>query len=125
MFLVVVDAHSKWIEAVPTNQSCTSVTTITKLRSIFATFGIPEMLVSDNGAAFTSTGFENFMIKNGIRHHAAPNGLAERVVQTVKQGLLKQTQGDLMAKLSRFLHFLYLEKRLVAINKQDSFYSTK
>ncbi len=109
MFLVVVVAHSKWIEAVPTNQSGTSATTITKLRLIFATFGIPEMLVSDNGAAFTSTAFENFMIKTGNRHlttapyHAASNGLAERAVQTVKQGLLKQTQGDLMAKLSRFL----------------------
>ncbi len=107
--LVVVDAHSKWTEAVPTNQSCTSATTITKLRSIFATFGIPEMLVSDNGAAFTSTEFENFMTKNGIRHlttapyHAASNGLAERAVQTVTQGLLKQPQGDVMAKLSRFL----------------------
>ncbi len=63
MFLVVVDAHSKWIEAVPTNQSCKSITTITKLRSIFSTFGIPEMLVSDNGAAFTSAEFEDFLTK--------------------------------------------------------------
>ncbi len=66
------------------------------------------MLVSDNGAAFTSAEFEDFMTENGIRHltmapyHAASNGLAERAVHTVKQGLLKQTQGDLMAKLSRF-----------------------
>ncbi len=95
MFLVVVDAHLKWIEAVPTNQSCTSITTIIKLYL--------------RGAAFTSAEFEDFMTKNGIRHlttapyHATSNGLAERAVQTVKQGLLKQTQGDLMAKLSRFL----------------------
>ncbi len=101
--MLVVDAHSKWIEAVPTNQSCTSITTITKLRSIFTTFGIPEVLVSDNGAAFMSAEFENLMTKNGIRHlttapyHAASNGLVDRAVQTVKQGLLKQTQGDLMA----------------------------
>ncbi len=67
------------------------------------------MLVPDKGAAFTSAEFENFMIKNGIRHlttapyHAAFNGLAQGAVQTVKQGLLKHTQGDLMAKLSRFL----------------------
>ncbi len=95
MYLVVVDVHPKWIEAVPINQFCTSATTITKLRSIFATFGIPEMLVSDNGAAFTSTEFENLMIKNGIRHlttapyQAASNDLAERAVQAVTQGLLK------------------------------------
>ncbi len=36
-------------------------TTITKLRSIFSTFGIPEVLVSDNGAAFTSEEFEDSM----------------------------------------------------------------
>ncbi len=98
MFLVVVDAHSKWIEAVPTNQSCTSITIITKLRSIFSTFGIPEVLVSDNGAAFTSADFEDFMTKNGIRHlttapyHAASNGLAERdgqprIAETNTRGL--------------------------------------
>ncbi len=49
------------------------------------------------------------MITNGIRHlttapyHAASNGLAERPVQTVKQGLLKQTQGDVIGKLSQFI----------------------
>lgn len=109
MVLVVVDAHTKWIEAIPTGNSCTSATTINKLRMVFATFGIPEMLVSDNGPAFKSEDFKEFVEKNGIRHlttapyHAASNGLAERAVQTVKQGLAKQTQADLPTKLARFL----------------------
>ncbi len=87
MFLVIVDAHSK----------CSSSTTISKLRSVFATFGLPEMIVSDNGPAFTSAELKEFVEKNGMRHlttapyHAASNGLAERAVQTVKRGLLKQT----------------------------------
>ena len=34
--------------------SATSSITITKLRSIFATHGLPNMLVSDNGSVFTS-----------------------------------------------------------------------
>ncbi len=103
--MVVVDAHSKWIEAVPTNQSCTSITTITKRRSIFSTFGIPEVLVSDNGAAITSAEFDYFMTKNDICHlttapyHVASNGLAERTVQTDKRGLLKQTKKGLNGKI--------------------------
>ncbi|BHF85703.1 hypothetical protein SprV_1002887500 [Sparganum proliferum] len=109
MVLVVVDAHTKWIDAIPTGNSCSSLTTINKLRTVFSTFGIPEMVVSDNGPAFTSAEFKDFMEKNGIRHlttapyHAASNGLAERAVQTIKHGLAKQTEADLATKLSRFL----------------------
>ena len=109
MILVVVDAHTKWLEAIPTGHSSTATTTVSKLRSLFSTFGIPEMVVSDNGPAFTATEFSQFMSFNGINHlttapyHAASNGLAERAVQTVKLGLQKQTQGDLSMKFARFL----------------------
>ena len=57
--------------------------TISQLRAIFATHGIPELLVSDNESAFTSSEFEELMCLNGIRHstsapyHPATNGLAE------------------------------------------------
>ena len=54
--LIIVDAHSKWLEALVVN-SATSQTTIEKLRSVFATHGIPEVLVSDNGSVFTSAEF--------------------------------------------------------------------
>nr|VZI09508.1 unnamed protein product [Spirometra erinaceieuropaei] len=70
---------------------------------------VREMVVSDNGSAFTSAEFKDFMEKNGIRHlttapyHAASNGLAERAVPTIKHGLAKQTEADLATKLSRFL----------------------
>ena len=59
MFLITVDAYSKWIE-VQLVPSATSQNTIQKLRSIFATHGLPEVLVSDNGTAFTSTEFQEF-----------------------------------------------------------------
>ncbi len=107
MFLVIVDAHSKWIDEFPTHGSCSSSTTISKLRSRFATFGLPEMVASDNGPAFTSAEFKGFVEKNGMRHltaapyHAASNGLAERAMQTVKRGILKQTSGDINTRLSR------------------------
>ena len=108
LFLVVVDAHSKWLEVVPVS-STTSRTTIDVLRAIFATHGLPEMLVSDNGTAFTSGEFATFTKQNGICHvtsapyHPASNGLAERAVQTFKEGLKKTRATDVMTGLARFL----------------------
>ncbi len=108
MYLVVVDAHSKWIEAV-VMKSISSAKTIERLRAIFATHGLPQKIVSDNGLSFTSDEFKKFMQANGIRHitsapyHPSTNGLAERAVQTVKNGL-RQMEGETVEeKLSRFL----------------------
>ena len=56
--LVVIDAHSKWIEAV-TVPSTSSAATIKVLRNLFSTHGIPELLFSDNGTSFTSEEFRD------------------------------------------------------------------
>ena len=98
MILVIVDAHSKWIEALTVN-AATSNATIEKLQSVFTIHGLPEVIVSNNGTAFTSEEFKEFIQKNGIRHltsapyHPASNGLAERAVQTLKSALKKDRGG--------------------------------
>ena len=46
--------------------------TIDKLRSMFATHGLPEEVVSKNGRQFTSTEFAAFMRKHGIKHTLVP-----------------------------------------------------
>ena len=108
MFSVLVDAHSKWLEVVQVS-AATSMVTIEKLRTIFATHGLPERIVTDNGSVFTSEEFENFLHGNGIAHtrtapyHPASNGLAERSVQTFKQGIKRLKEGTVETKLSRFL----------------------
>ena len=108
MFLLLVDAHSKWIEA-HLMSSTTSKATIEKLRSIFAQFGIPETLVSDNGPQFASEDFRSFCHSNGIHqvlvapYHPSSNGLAERAVQTFKVGLKKLAEGTLADRVSRLL----------------------
>ena len=67
MLLVIVDSHSKWIEVfLMTN--ATSSATITYFRQVFAQFGVPESIVSDNGAQFTAADFKDFCRMNGIRH---------------------------------------------------------
>ena len=108
MFLVVIDAFSKWIECSIMSTS-TSATTIENLRVMFATHGLPDVLVSDNGSCFTCQEFQEFMRLNGIKHvHSAPfkptsNGQAERAVQIIKQGIRRVTQGWLQTRLSRML----------------------
>ena len=57
MFLVVVDANSKWPEVIPM-RSTTAAKSIEVLRNLFARFGIPEQIVSDNGPQFVSEEFK-------------------------------------------------------------------
>lgn len=109
-FLLVVDAHSKWLEVFPL-KSTTSARTIECLRETFSRFGLPLVLVSDNGPQFTSFEFQNFLKSNGIKHKTcAPfkpssNGQAERYVYTLKQSLraMSNYPGTLRQKLHTFL----------------------
>ncbi|XP_048578018.1 uncharacterized protein K02A2.6-like [Nematostella vectensis] len=50
-FFVVVDAHSKWPEIIATS-STTAPKTIEMLAGLFASHGLPEEMVSDNGPPF-------------------------------------------------------------------------
>jgi transposase InsO family protein len=107
MILVIVDSHSKYIDAHVTNSTSTAVT-ITKLQQTFAIFGLPVTIVSDNATGFMSDDFKAFCQINGIKHitsapyHPASNGQAERMVQTVKIAL-KKTTGLLENRLFQFL----------------------
>ncbi|XP_031433817.1 uncharacterized protein K02A2.6-like [Clupea harengus] len=92
MFMVVVDAHSKWPE-VHLMSSTTTFKTIQVLRGLFSRYGLPEVLISDNGHQFTLSEFDTFMKGNGVKHirsapfHPATNGLAEHFVQTFKHSM--------------------------------------
>jgi hypothetical protein len=65
MFIIVVDAMSKWPEVIQMSKT-TSTHTIEVLRTIFARNGIPSRIVTDNGPQFTSSEFQQFMELNGI-----------------------------------------------------------
>ena len=86
MYLVVLDAYSKWLEVVPMSAN-TSAGTIRVLRRIFAAYGYTAAVLSANGPQFVSAEFESFLAKNGVVHltlapyYAPTNGLAERTLQ--------------------------------------------
>ena len=91
-FLIVVDAHSKWPE-VQEMKSTTAAKTIEVLRQMFARYGLPEQLVSDNGPQFIAEEFATFLKQNAVKHikcapyHPSSNGLAERFVRTFKEAM--------------------------------------
>lgn len=110
MYLLVIDAYSKFLEIVPM-RSITASQTIGQLREIFSRFGLPYSVVTDNGPTWTSAEFATFVQLNGIKHnmtapyHPASNGAAERAVQTVKKGIyIALRQGkDVNISIVRFL----------------------
>ena len=93
-FLIAMDAFSKWPEIIEMTLT-TAANTIRVLREIFARFGLPEQLVSDNGPQFVSSEFSEFCKLNGIKHyrvapyHPALNGLADCMLQSFKQSMRK------------------------------------
>ena len=60
MLLVLIDAHSKWIEVYMAS-TVMSNTTIHHVRDSFSRFRIPRTVVTDNGPAFASAEFSKFM----------------------------------------------------------------
>ena len=109
-FLLVVDSFSRWLEVEEVENTSTRET-VRVLRRLFATFGVPQCIVSDNGTAFTSGNFGNFLESNGIKHvrtapfHPSSNGQIEKMVQTYKKSFLKgmQENEDISKAMARFL----------------------
>ena len=109
MFLIVVDAFSKWPEVIQMS-STTATGTIKQLTRIFAQQGFPKVLVSDNGTQFTSQEFQSYCQQHGIQHirsppyHPQSNGQAERFVDTFKRTFQKlRGEGATSDVIQKFL----------------------
>lgn len=92
-FLVVVyDLHSKWPEVVPVG-TVTSRIIIHILDDLFARWGVPTAVTTDNGPQLTSAEFVDFLTSKGVKHirtafyHPQANGGVERFNATLKNGI--------------------------------------
>ncbi|XP_043476284.1 uncharacterized protein K02A2.6-like [Leptopilina heterotoma] len=111
MFLIIVDAYSKWVD-VKLMKNITAENTIRAFKEYFCTWGLPFKLVTDNGPTFTSFAFRDFVLKNGIRHiktppyHPASNGAAENAVRTFKSKFeLLRLETDSQDALVKYLFY--------------------
>lgn len=109
-FLVLIDSTSKWLEIFRMSRT-TANAVITVLREVFARFGLPREIVSDNGPPFSSSEYANFMANNGIKvtfaaaYHPSSNGAAEGAVKLCKRAIKKSLRDrvDLDAALQTYL----------------------
>ena len=104
VYLVVVDYFSRYIE-VKQMTSTTATKVIEALKSVFSRYGIPEVLMSNNGPQFACSEVEDFAAQYKFTHitssplYPQSNGLAERSVKTVK-GLLRDAEDPYLALLA-------------------------
>ena len=94
-YLLVVDYFSNYPEVCILNDTHSS-SVIMKLKSIFSCFGIPKVVISDNGPQFSSHQFMRFAKEWDFMHnplspkHAKSNGMAESAVKREKSIFKKE-----------------------------------
>ena len=103
-YILLVDYYSRFVEVQKLN-STTTASVIAFLKPMFARYGIPATLISDNGPQFISAEMKEFAETYGFHHittspyYPQANVQAERTVKTVKN-LLSNAKDPHMALLS-------------------------
>ena len=88
--LVLIDKRTRYpvVESVPSTDFQTNKE---RLKHIFATYGTPRRIESDNGPPFNSKEFNEFAEQEGFQHHRVTplhpraNGEVERFMQTLNK----------------------------------------
>ena len=99
MYLIMVDAHSKWPEIINFNNNTKAYRLIEEFKKLFARYGFPLHCVTDGGPQFRSEEFHTFLVTHGVKHslsppyHPATNGAAENFVQIFKDKVKKIVNG--------------------------------
>ena len=98
-FLIMVDYYSGFFEIDNLKQS-TSKDVITCCKAQFARYGIPDVLITDNGPQFASVEFQTFASDYQFKHKTSSpryprsNGMSEKSVQTAKRLLIKAKEDN-------------------------------
>lgn len=106
--LVIVDHFSKFPVLKPVKK-LTSIEICSFIESqVFHIFGVPELIVTDNGSQFKSVIFENLLAKYGVKHiltavYSPQSNASERLNRSILSALrsyLKNDQRDWDSHLS-------------------------
>lgn len=106
--LTCVDHLTGWAEAIPIASKKSATVWDAFVVNIVARYGIPSVLITDNGGEFTERAFKEWLQDHGIHqhftspYHPQSNGMTERFNGTIQKLLLKLTGGD-EKKWSRYL----------------------
>ncbi|XP_063951965.1 uncharacterized protein K02A2.6-like [Lytechinus pictus] len=93
-YLIMVCYYSNFFE-MEKLQRTTAPAVIKRLKHQFGRYGVPEIIVSDNGHPFSSNEFAEFAKKIGVEHNtispynSKANGKAESAVKTAKRLLTR------------------------------------
>ncbi|XP_057732944.1 uncharacterized protein LOC130948256 [Arachis stenosperma] len=94
--IVAIDYYTKWIEAEPLASISSSNCRKFMWRQVVTRFGIPEVVISDNGTQFTDKKFMKFLNGLGIKQrfssveHPQTNGQVESANKVILSGLKKR-----------------------------------
>ncbi|XP_043862227.1 uncharacterized protein LOC122756640 [Drosophila santomea] len=94
MLLVLVDRFSKWTEIVPLRRATTETLRKAVRERIVARYGVPKIMITDNGVQFTSRAFKRFLEELGVKHQlTAPYTPQENPTETTGYSPAFITQG--------------------------------
>ncbi|XP_067620077.1 uncharacterized protein [Eurosta solidaginis] len=115
MALVFVDRFSKWVEIMAIRKATTESVVRGFRERILARFGIPKVLITDNGAQFVSKRFKKYLEELGVKHQlTAPytpqENPTERANRNIKRmiaqfsGIEQRTWDELIPEITLALN---------------------
>ncbi|XP_050918670.1 uncharacterized protein LOC127136116 [Lathyrus oleraceus] len=110
--LVAVDYVSKWVEAIASPKADSKNVIRFLKKNIFSRFGVPRVLVSDEGSHFCNTPLEKVLEHYGVKHkvttpyHPQVNGQTEvsnREVKRILEKTVSSSRKEWSSKLDEAL----------------------
>ena len=104
IYILIIDLFSHFAVVRQLHGESTKVV-LNALKDIFSDFGILESIISDNGPCYKNQEFNTFCAKFEINHitgasyHHQANSIAERMIQTIKQLMVKNQSDSWLALL--------------------------
>ena len=106
--MVIIDEYTRYPIASLISTNSASII-IPKLNEIFAMFGIPKRVKTDNGPPFNSFDFKKFSQNNDFKHikitpyWPRANGLVENFMKNLKKVLREYKPSELESRITEFL----------------------